>query len=159
MIRIKFSVIITFFSFSFCYSQTGNVGINTTSPTATIDVNGTARARDLINASNNVNFVRNAVADINGNLGRTNRISKPTPPTISHFFQSVNAYPVIVANGVSLTEFTPVITSFVASNGSAANVALPTYTFRDSGGNILFDMIHPASSQQYNITFTFIRNN
>ena len=31
----------------FAFSQNGNVGINTTSPTATIDVNGTARVRNL----------------------------------------------------------------------------------------------------------------
>ncbi len=156
MIRIKFSVVITFFSFSFCYSQTGNVGINTASPTATIDVNGTARVRDLTNASNSVNFVRNVVADIDGNLGYTDRVSKPTPATITINNLAINAGPVIVATGVSLTEFTPVITSFLASSGNPS-IGIPANSFIESGGNILFQMIHPVSTQQYNITFAFIR--
>lgn len=68
----------------------------------------------------------------------------------------VTDVPVTVATGVSLTEFTPVITQFLAN---AANVGLPTYYFYDLGGNIMFDLLNPATATGYNITIKFIRNN
>ncbi|GEM_PF-2537522 len=140
----------------FGYSQTGLVGINTNAPSTTLDVNGGTRVRSLIDASANTAYTRNVVADINGNLGYTNRISKATPPNVNLTNYLISDIPIVVATGVSLTEFTPIITAFLAN---AANVGLPTYQFYDSGGNIFFDMINPTNGAGFNITIKFIRNN
>lgn len=138
------------------FAQTGFVGINTTTPSTTLDVNGGARVRTLPDASTNTAFTRNVIADASGNLAYTNRISKPTPPNVILSNYVVTDVPVTVATGVSLTEFTPVITQFLAN---AANVGLPTYHFYDLGGNIMFDLLNPATATGYNITIKFIRNN
>lgn len=138
------------------YSQSGLVGINTPSPTTTFDVNGSARIRTLADAGLNSTYTRNVVADTNGNLGYITRITKPTPPNVVLTNYLVTDTPITVATGVSLSEFTPVITEFLANS---ANVGLPTYHFYDSGGNIFFDMLNPANSVGYNIRIKFIRNN
>jgi len=138
------------------YSQNGLVGINTTTPSTTFDVNGGTRVRSLVDATANTTYTRNVVADVNGNLGYTNRVAKATPPNVILSNYIITDTPIIVATGVSLTEFTPIITSFLAN---AANVGLPTYSFYDSGGNIFFDMLNPATGTGYNITIKFIRNN
>ncbi|WP_374464730.1 hypothetical protein [Chryseobacterium sp.] len=133
------------------------VGINTTIPTATLDVNGTIRGRALTDANSNPNFTRQILADNSGNLGYANRVAKALPADITVSNIAVNAPPVVVATGVSLSEFTPVIISFVASSGSPNGI--PTYAFTESGGNIVFDMISPNTSQPYTITIAFTRKN
>ncbi|KPH14970.1 hypothetical protein [Chryseobacterium sp. ERMR1:04] len=135
---------------SFCLSQ---VGINTTAPTTSLDVNGTQRVRALNNATSDATYTRNVVADANGNLGYTTRSSaKPTPATYTGSM-AVNAAPVTVATGVSLSEFTPVITQYRGST------SLPTYRFFDNGGNIQLDLETPDSAIVYNLVIAFIRNN
>lgn len=137
---------------SFCLSQ---VGINTNAPTTSLDVNGTQRVRALNNATSDATYMRNVVADANGNLGYTSRSSgKPTPP-IFNGSMAINAAPVAVASGVSITEFTPIITTI----SSVSDVNLPTYRFFDSGGNIMIDLLTPNNTTVYTITVTFIRNN
>jgi hypothetical protein len=131
------------------------VGINTTSPTATLDVNGTQRIRALNNVSLDSNYYRNIVSDNNGNLGYTNRSSgKPTPPDIT-LSVAVNSPPTTIATGVNLSEFTPVITTF----GSSADASLPAYVFYESGGNLIFDLTSPNNGTVFFIKITFIRKN
>lgn len=138
------------------YSQSGLVGINTNTPSTTFDVNGGTRVRILVDATSNTSYTREVVADANGNLGYTNRIAKVNPPNMVLSNYIVTDAPVIVATGVSLTEFTPVITSF---SSASADVGLPTYSFFDSGGNIALDLLTPANPTGYNMTIKFIRNN
>ncbi|CAI9429488.1 hypothetical protein MSHRCOH1_04680 [Candidatus Ornithobacterium hominis] len=55
-------------------SNAGGLGIRTDNPTATLDINGTARVRELKGNVSDTEYTRSIVADANGNLGYVPRI-------------------------------------------------------------------------------------
>ncbi|WP_133298116.1 hypothetical protein [Candidatus Ornithobacterium hominis] len=55
-------------------SNAGGLGIRTNNPTATLDINGTARVRELKGNVSDTEYTRSIVADANGNLGYVPRI-------------------------------------------------------------------------------------
>ncbi|OWP84416.1 hypothetical protein BWK59_05355 [Flavobacterium davisii] len=65
--------IVILFVFNFLIAQ---VGIGTDTPTATLDVNGTARIRTLNDGSNSATYPYFIVADPLGNLAKADRPSK-----------------------------------------------------------------------------------
>ncbi|WP_283670321.1 hypothetical protein [Candidatus Ornithobacterium hominis] len=62
----------------FYIKEDHTVGIRTNNPTATLDINGTARVRELKGNVSDTEYTRSIVADANGNLGYVPR----TDPTI-----------------------------------------------------------------------------
>lgn len=58
----------------FYIKEDHTVGIRTNNPTATLDINGTARVRELKGNVSDTEYTRSIVADANGNLGYVPRI-------------------------------------------------------------------------------------
>ncbi|WP_283671547.1 hypothetical protein [Candidatus Ornithobacterium hominis] len=64
--------------YDFYIKEDHTVGIRTNNPTATLDINGTARVRELKGNVSDTEYTRSIVADANGNLGYVPR----TDPTV-----------------------------------------------------------------------------
>ena len=93
------------------YAQNQNVGINTTQPTETLDINGNIRVRNVNNQTTTSVTDKILVADANGVLK-----VKPSVPNgqygIAYQGEPFNT-------GVDASLFAPVMTTFVPRNSAA----------------------------------------
>lgn len=60
-------IIVTLFS-NLYFSQVGNVGIKTTTPTRTLDINGTLRVRNTLDKSEDGDYTRILISNTNGDV-------------------------------------------------------------------------------------------
>lgn len=120
----------------------GKIGVNITTPTENLDVNGTARVRSLENANagqpNASTYTRNVVADSNGKLGYVNR----TTSTITSYSSKINDGP--ASTTYKVADYYPVLIGMGFANYASSGGF--TVTWDSTGTYWKYDFLAQTNS-------------